>query len=980
MEKTNVEVSIRMRPMNDREIKEGEQLMWRMSSNEIVVKSEELAEMKQKYPNVRLPTYGTAQSFQFNNCFGPSTTSKQIFDSVAENVIDEALEGYNGTIFAYGQTGSGKTFTMMGDNSDDFKKGKVDQSRMFSTQHSQLTVPLRRNDTCARSKSPVDSNRNTKKRFTAQSKKNIKNEREHSPIPRKVDNVTSTESNTDFQSTEQFNLEDYDGVMTLGMKVIQNKIINQSKRNYFLRCSFMEIYCEKVYDLLSDNREELQTPQDVYEDCKNKKFAVFNATEEDIHNLDDVFDIMKKGEANRHFASTKMNHASSRSHTLFRLYIKSIDDMKFEEEGASLLSLTHLESSSIMESIQNFVDLAGSERVSIHDEAQGKHKKELVKEAKNINTSLFWLNRIISQKSGGLKETHVPYRNSVLTKILKGHIGDNANTSVILCITPGVKDYEQTLSTLRFGAEAKLVRVKVKKNIIANNRESIKQIVEDYDKKIAKLCMVKDQAVVTDGDKACNILKSIIKIEQGKKTQTKKLDSMNKLEIVKNSILRFSNQNNQRLSLMKYQEGEEMLDDGLDWEENNVKRETKLAHCFHAGNLEHYEEVKDNINDFAPRNSLDKTDFADLLKNNMVESLKSNLEQKTQELEELKQSSKMLEDQNYNMANMLNKNQKNNDEIKKENELLHTELAEINDTNGIYDSLIRFFLNMRPDINAKLNNQLIEKLTSNNLLFLDNIKSQKSLNRFNYSISLNDNFEYEDKKTVCNQVSNHMAYEENLEGEIILNKLVKINEQDYKKSISIGPQIINEIKKNNLSTVESVITSKESYSRSSKGSMQDNEHVVHSTFIDTSNAQNNIFDNKYNNSVSTQRSMNADQNKFKKNPMPDMLINTDKKTVQSNYINDNTNITKTSSEHTFNYSENQYQMDPLSRPNRNNKRQVNSTMNFEPQESSSLKEGSIKSKQSGNLTSQSDFVELRSVNSVTDTTYGSQKDRKVSRK
>ena len=181
--------------------------------------------------------------------------------------------------------------------------------------------------------------------------------------------------------------------------------------------------------------------------------------------------------------------------------------------------------------------------------------------------------------------------------------------------------------------------------------------------------MVKDQAVVTDGDKACNILKSIIKIEQGKKTQTKKLDSMNKLEIVKNSILRFSNQNNQRLSLMRYQEGEEILNDELDWEENNTKHETKLAHCFHAGNLEHYEEVKDNINDFAPRNSLDKTDFADLLKNNMVESLKSNLEQKTQELEELKQSSKMLEDQNYNMANMLNKNQKNNDEIKKENEL-----------------------------------------------------------------------------------------------------------------------------------------------------------------------------------------------------------------------------------------------------------------------------------------------------------------------
>ena len=71
---------------------------------------------------------------------------------------------------------------------------------------------------------------------------------------------------------------------------------------------------------------------------------------------------------------------------------------------------------------------------------------------------------------------------------------------------------------MRFGAEAKLVRVKVKKNIIANNRESIKQIVEDYDKKIAKLCMVKDQNVLTDGDKGMNLLKSIIKIEQDKKS------------------------------------------------------------------------------------------------------------------------------------------------------------------------------------------------------------------------------------------------------------------------------------------------------------------------------------------------------------------------------------------------------------------------------------------------------------------------------
>lgn len=203
MEKQNVEVSIRMRPMNDREVKEGEQLMWRFTSNEIVVKSEELETLKQKYPNVRLPTYGTAQSFNFNNCFGPSTSSKQVFDTVAESVIDEALEGYNGTIFAYGQTGSGKTFTMMGDESKEIKKNKVEQSTIASSRIIKADIPLRKTKHHgARSKSPIDNTRDTKKKFTAKDKRNVREYREESPIPRKVDNITKDESNTDLQSNE----------------------------------------------------------------------------------------------------------------------------------------------------------------------------------------------------------------------------------------------------------------------------------------------------------------------------------------------------------------------------------------------------------------------------------------------------------------------------------------------------------------------------------------------------------------------------------------------------------------------------------------------------------------------------------------------------------------------------------------------------------------------------------------------------------
>ena len=116
-----IDVSIRMRPLNNRENKEGEQVMWKITSNEIVVKSEELENMQMKYPNVRLPTYGASQSFLFSNCFGPDISSRQIYDKVAEKVMEGALDGYNGTIFAYGQTGAGKTFTMMGDKSSELK-------------------------------------------------------------------------------------------------------------------------------------------------------------------------------------------------------------------------------------------------------------------------------------------------------------------------------------------------------------------------------------------------------------------------------------------------------------------------------------------------------------------------------------------------------------------------------------------------------------------------------------------------------------------------------------------------------------------------------------------------------------------------------------------------------------------------------------------------------------------------------------------
>ena len=76
--------------------------------------------------------------------------------------------------------------------------------------------------------------------------------------------------------------------------------------------------------------------------------------------------------------------------------------------------------------------------------------KERVKEGQYINKSLFFLTQVISLKAEG-KRDHIPYRNSSLTKILRTSLGGNSRTAIVLCATPTVTQYEQTLSTLRFG-------------------------------------------------------------------------------------------------------------------------------------------------------------------------------------------------------------------------------------------------------------------------------------------------------------------------------------------------------------------------------------------------------------------------------------------------------------------------------------------------------------------------------------------------
>jgi hypothetical protein len=163
---------------------------------------------------------------------------------------------------------------------------------------------------------------------------------------------------------------------------------------------------------------------------------------------------MKMGDNNRSIASTKMNDTSSRSHAVFTIMLKQIHhDMDTDETTERLARI-------------RLVDLAGSERAKA-TEATGQR----LREGSNINKSLTTLGRVIAALadpkhnrpgSGKRSKDVVPYRDSILTWLLKDSLGGNSKTAMIACISPA--DYDETLSTLRYADQAKKIRTRAKVN------------------------------------------------------------------------------------------------------------------------------------------------------------------------------------------------------------------------------------------------------------------------------------------------------------------------------------------------------------------------------------------------------------------------------------------------------------------------------------------------------------------------------------
>ncbi|TFK76420.1 kinesin heavy chain [Pluteus cervinus] len=226
--------------------------------------------------------------------------------------------------------------------------------------------------------------------------------------------------------------EDLKGIIPrITEQIFQSIVESDSHLEYLVKVSYMEIYLERIRDLLAPQNDNLQVHEE-----KSKGVYVKNLSDYYVSSAREVYEIMRTGGAARIVSATNMNAESSRSHSIFLITIQQ----RNTETGAQKTGNLYL------------VDLAGSEKVG-KTGASG----QTLEEAKKINKSLSALGMVINALTDP-KTKHIPYRDSKLTRILQESLGGNSRTTLIINCSPCSYNESETLSTLRFGIRAKSIK------------------------------------------------------------------------------------------------------------------------------------------------------------------------------------------------------------------------------------------------------------------------------------------------------------------------------------------------------------------------------------------------------------------------------------------------------------------------------------------------------------------------------------------
>jgi len=253
--------------------------------------------------------------------------------------------------------------------------------------------------------------------------------------------------------------ESLKGVIPRAFDHIFGNIKSSSHKNFLIRCSFIEIYNEEIHDLIG---EDVRVKLDLKE-SSDKGIFIKNLSMHIVKSVAEIEKLMTLGFKNRSVGETAMNKDSSRSHSLFTIYVETSE---VDPKGNPRITLGKL----------NLVDLAGSERQS-KTGATG----DRLKEANKINLSLSALGNVISALVDG-KSSHIPYRDSKLTRLLQDSLGGNTKTVMIANVSPASDNYDETLGTLRYASRAKNI-----KNQPKVNQDPKDALLKEYAEEILRL-------------------------------------------------------------------------------------------------------------------------------------------------------------------------------------------------------------------------------------------------------------------------------------------------------------------------------------------------------------------------------------------------------------------------------------------------------------------------------------------------------------
>ncbi|XP_065819175.1 kinesin-like protein KIF20A isoform X2 [Labrus bergylta] len=435
-----VNVFLRIRPLSGTERDKGEE------QGCVAVQDEETLLLKapKESQNMRTAEKGITQSmhkFSFSKIFGPETTQQQFYESTMKKMVKDVLQGENRLLYTYGVTNSGKTYTIQGSGREAGLLPRALAS-LFRKLQGRLYGAMDLKPVMSQDVRQLDSGEVRAEEI----RRNSLLKEDESQNSRRGGTTTIWDSGVGgLSSTSNFatQLEDADSVC------LEPDSLSHSGGDdledgvqFSIWVSFYEIYNEFLYDLL-DNSPSLQLRKRVtlrLSDDKQGNPYVKDLTWIQVRSAEEAWRILRAGHRNQSFASTHINHNSSRSHSIFSIRVVHVRQEVDSDTAMHTSELT-------------VCDLAGSER------CKEQRNGERMKEANNINTSLLTLGRCIgalrhNQSNKSRAPQVVPFRDSKLTRVLQGFFCGRGTSSMVVNINPCASIYDETLQALKFSAIA----------------------------------------------------------------------------------------------------------------------------------------------------------------------------------------------------------------------------------------------------------------------------------------------------------------------------------------------------------------------------------------------------------------------------------------------------------------------------------------------------------------------------------------------